>query len=111
MLFPFIEVPGPRQAFHYEGGDEPGYTQEMFIAIMHVISMALISRRTGRDLSEFIVHMKRHPHPAYVTDYELNTLQTVFPLFIVLSFSYTAVNIVRAITLEKESELKVTTVS
>lgn len=78
---------------------------------MHVISMELISLRTGRDLSSYIVYMKRYPYPPFIKDYELKTLQIVFPMFIMLSFSYTAVNIVRAITLEKELELKVIAVS
>lgn len=93
------------------GGDAPGYIPETFIAVMQVLSMELIMRRTGRNLSDFIVYMQRYPHPPYVKDYELKTLQLVFPMFIMLSFSYTAVNIVRAITVEKELELKVTTVS
>ncbi|XP_026317827.1 ATP-binding cassette sub-family A member 3-like [Hyposmocoma kahamanoa] len=78
----------------------------MFIAVMHVMSMELIERRTGQNLSPFIVYMNRYPHPPYVKDYELKSLQLVFPMFIMLSFSYTAVNIVRAITVEKELQLK-----
>lgn len=111
MVFPFFLFAGPRFQFSHEGGNSPGYTNELFIAIMHAMSMELIERRTGKNLSAFIVYMQRYPHPPYVKDYELKTLQMVFPLFIVLSFSYTAVNIVRAVTVEKELELKVKTVS
>ncbi|XP_026317826.1 ATP-binding cassette sub-family A member 3-like [Hyposmocoma kahamanoa] len=106
VLYPFISYPGPRSEFSVEGGNEPGYTNEMFVAVMHVVSMELIERRTGKNLASFIVYMQRYPHPPYVKDYELKCLQLVFPMFIMLSFSYTAVNIVRAITVEKELGLK-----
>lgn len=107
ILFPFVSYPGPRFDGAYEGGNDPGYTREMFIPIMHVTSMALIKRRTGRDLSKFIVYQQRYPHPPWRKDIVLKSFQLVFPLFVMLSFSYTVVNIVRAITLEKELELKV----
>lgn len=110
MLFPYFLYPGPRHPFRLDGGTQPGYASEMFLAIMHVTSMELIEERTGHDLSRFIVYMQRYPHPPYIKDYELKALQVIFPMFIMLSFSYTAVNIVRAVTLEKELQLKVKTI-
>lgn len=109
MVFPIFAFPGPRFPWSHEGGDSPGYVNEVFIAVMQVMSMELIMKRTGQNLSSFLVYSQRYPHPAYVKDYELKTLQMVFPMFIMLSFSYTAVNIARAVTVEKELELKVTT--
>lgn len=86
-----------------------GYVSEMFIAIQHVISTELVSRVTGQDLKSFAVSIQRYPHPAYMQDYAVNGLQFLFPMFIMLSFSYTAINIVRAIVVEKELQLKVPT--
>lgn len=72
-----------------------------------MISTELISRCTGEDLSSFRFVLNRYPHPEYVQDFAADMLQFLFAMFIVLSFSYTAVNLVRAITVEKEMQLKV----
>lgn len=81
----------------------------MFIALQHVISSQLVSKLTGESLRSFDVNLQRFPHPAYVHDLAVEALQFIFPMFIMMSFSYTAVNIVRAITVEKELQLKVNT--
>lgn len=79
----------------------------MFIALQQVISMQIISKITGEPLDSFEVNIQRYPHPPYVMDMAVEALQFLFPMFIMLSFSYTAVNITRAITVEKELQLKV----
>lgn len=106
-VFPVFEVSGPRSPFSWEGGNDPGYVNEMFIAIQHMISTELIRRFTGEDSSSFNFHLNRYPHPAYVKDSSTEVLQYIFAMFMMLSFSYTALNIVRAITVEKELQLKV----
>lgn len=80
---------------------------EMFIALQHAISMELVSRITGENLRMFRVNLQRYPHPSYVEDLAVEALMFIFPMFFMLSFSYTAVNIVRAVTIEKELQLKV----
>lgn len=79
----------------------------MFIALQHAVSSEIISRITGENLTEFDVNIQRYPHPPYVQDIAVEFLQFLLPLFLTLTFSYTAVNIVRAVTLEKELQLKV----
>lgn len=79
----------------------------MFIAIQHVVSMELISQLTKKNLHNFNVHLQRYPHPPYVEDLALEGLSIIFPMFFMLSFTYTAVNIIRTVTIEKELQLKV----
>ncbi|XP_028174675.1 ATP-binding cassette sub-family A member 1-like [Ostrinia furnacalis] len=106
-LFPAFELPGPRSRSS-DGGSNPGYVREMFIALQQVISTQLITRITGEPMESFSVNIQRYPHPAYVDDMAVEALQFLFPMFIMLTFSYTAVNITRAITVEKELQLKET---
>lgn len=84
-----------------------GYVNEMFIAIQHVVSMELISRLTKENLQHFNVHLQRYPHPPYVEDLAVEGLAFIFPVFFLLSFTYTAVNLIRTVTVEKELQLKV----
>ncbi|OWR47004.1 ATP-binding cassette sub-family A member 7 [Danaus plexippus plexippus] len=107
-IFPFFEVPGPRFPFSWEGGNDPGYVNELFIGFQHAISMELVELMTGQSLKDFTVHINRYPHPPYVQDLAVEALMYIFPMFIMLSFSYTAVNIIRTITIEKELQLKET---
>lgn len=79
----------------------------MFIALQNAVSLEIISRLTGVDMRNFNINIQRYPHPPYVHDMAIDIMQMLLPLFITLSFSYTAVNIVRAVTIEKELQLKV----
>lgn len=79
----------------------------MFIAIQHVISLELISRVSGEDLRDFHINVQKLPYPTHVDDVALTVFPQIMPLLIVMSFTYTAINIVRAITVEKELQLKV----
>lgn len=88
-----------------------GYVNELFIGFQHAISMELVELMTGQSLKDFTVHINRYPHPPYVQDLAVEALMYIFPMFIMLSFSYTAVNIIRTITIEKELQLKVTTIA
>ncbi|KAJ2946031.1 hypothetical protein O0L34_g4949 [Tuta absoluta] len=108
LLFPVFDVPGPRFPKSWEGGNDPGYVNEMFIALQQVVSTELISRVTGQDLTNFTVNIQRYPHPSYIEDLATEALQVLFATFIMLSFSYTAVNIVKSIVVEKEMQLKET---
>nr|QJX58398.1 truncated ATP-binding cassette sub-family A member 2 [Pectinophora gossypiella] len=106
-VFPMFEVPGPRFPYSWEGGNDPGYVNEMFIALQHMISSELVSKVAGVNL-DFDVHIQRYPHPAYIMDLAKEALQFLFPSFIMISFSYTAINIIRSVTVEKEMQLKET---
>ncbi|KAJ0177200.1 hypothetical protein K1T71_007209 [Dendrolimus kikuchii] len=107
LVFPSFEITGPRNRNSQIGGRDPGYVAEMFLALQQSISIELIARCTGVDaIRDYSIHMQRYPHPAYVQDSAVEALQFLFPMFIMLSFSYTAVNIVRAVTVEKELQLK-----
>ncbi|CAH0723431.1 unnamed protein product, partial [Brenthis ino] len=107
--FPLFELPGPRFPYSWEGGNDPGYVNELFIALQHTISMELISRVAGERLQDaFPVNIQRYPHPSYMQDLAVQTLIFIFPMFFMISFSYTAVNIVRNVTVEKELQLKET---
>ncbi|XP_053608124.1 phospholipid-transporting ATPase ABCA1-like [Plodia interpunctella] len=107
-VFPTFEVAGPRQRSSPSGGDDPGYFIEMFIQLQHVISTELISKVTGQDLSGFRVGFQRFPHPAFHEDFAIDIMQLLLPMFIMLTFSYTAINTTGAITGEKEMQLKET---
>lgn len=85
----------------------PGYVNEMFLALQHMLSTELISLLTDEDIRTFQVNVQRYPHPPYIQDQAQEALQLLFPMFMMLSFSYTAVNIIKAITVEKELQLKV----
>lgn len=79
----------------------------MFIALQHAISTQLVSKITGEPMPPFDINLQRFPHPSYLDDGAVQMLQFIFPMFLLLSFSYAAVNIVRALTVEKELQLKV----
>ncbi|CAB3224165.1 unnamed protein product [Arctia plantaginis] len=109
LVFPSFELPGPRFPFSWEGGNDPGYVNELFIPLQHAISMELISKMTGQNMrSLYTINIERYPHPPYWEDQSLSVLKILFPMFILLSCSYTAINIVRAIVVEKELQLKET---
>lgn len=84
-----------------------GYVNELFTQLQHCVSMELISRLSGRDMTKFDVIINRYPHPPFTFDHALEVMKFLLPMLIMLSFSYTAVNIVRAVTVEKELQLKV----
>lgn len=79
----------------------------MFIALQHAISTALMSSITGEPLQAFDIKLQRFPHPPYVEDFSAEVFQMLFPTFLMVSFSYAAITTVRAITTEKELQLKV----
>ena len=50
--------------------------------------------------------MQRFPYPPFVIDFLLQGLQALVSLFILLSFVYPCINIIKYITTEKEKQLK-----
>lgn len=60
-------------------------------------------------LRQIRVVLSRFPYPAFIYDVFILAIQNQLPLLLVLSFTYTSLNIVRAVVQEKERKLKVCT--
>lgn len=107
MLFPAFQVAGPRNRERNDGGLPPGYFREGFIPVQAAISRMYTQMMKG-DEEEIIpdIYLHRFPYPAYLSDPLLIGLEAFIPLIIMISFLYTAINIVKYITVEKEKQLK-----
>uniref|UniRef100_A0A8C3V5P2 ATP binding cassette subfamily A member 3 n=1 Tax=Catharus ustulatus TaxID=91951 RepID=A0A8C3V5P2_CATUS len=108
-LFPLFQLPGPREAKFADGGT-PGYLREGFLAVQHTVDRAIMryhaSASSASLLDNITVVVQRFPFPAYVNDLFLLAIQNQLPLLLMLSFTYTSLNIVRAVVHEKEKKLK-----
>lgn len=58
-------------------------------------------------LRQIRVVLSRFPYPPFIYDVFILAIQNQLPLVLVLSFTYTSLNIVRAVVQEKERKLKV----
>uniref|UniRef100_A0A4W6G854 ATP binding cassette subfamily A member 3 n=1 Tax=Lates calcarifer TaxID=8187 RepID=A0A4W6G854_LATCA len=109
-LFPLFQLPGPREQYDKEGGT-PGYFREGFLAVQHAVDRAIMRsyNRTAAAplLRQIRVVLSRFPYPAFIYDVFILAIQNQLPLVLVLSFTYTSLNIVRAVVQEKERKLKV----
>ncbi|XP_034781951.2 phospholipid-transporting ATPase ABCA3-like [Acipenser ruthenus] len=108
-LFPLFQLPGPRERDYNHGGT-PGYYREAFLAVQHAVDRAVIGsygNRSGAALLEKVsVSLSRFPFPPFINDIFILAVQNQLPLLLMLSFTYTALNIVRAVVQEKERKLK-----
>uniref|UniRef100_A0A8B9G513 ATP binding cassette subfamily A member 3 n=1 Tax=Amazona collaria TaxID=241587 RepID=A0A8B9G513_9PSIT len=108
-LFPLFQLPGPREAKFADGGT-PGYIREGFLAVQHAVDRAIMQYHANASstslLENITVVVQRFPYPAYVNDLFLLAIQNQLPLLLMLSFTYTSLNIVRAVVHEKEKKLK-----
>ncbi|XP_029015057.1 phospholipid-transporting ATPase ABCA3 [Betta splendens] len=108
-LFPLFQLPGPREQYDKEGGT-PGYFREGFLAVQHAVDRAIMRsyNRTAATslLRQIRVVLSRFPYPAFIYDVFILAIQNQLPLLLVLSFTYTSLNIVRAVVQEKERKLK-----
>uniref|UniRef100_A0A4W6GB51 ATP binding cassette subfamily A member 3 n=1 Tax=Lates calcarifer TaxID=8187 RepID=A0A4W6GB51_LATCA len=108
-LFPLFQLPGPREQYDKEGGT-PGYFREGFLAVQHAVDRAIMRsyNRTAAAplLRQIRVVLSRFPYPAFIYDVFILAIQNQLPLVLVLSFTYTSLNIVRAVVQEKERKLK-----
>uniref|UniRef100_A0A8C0IS39 ATP binding cassette subfamily A member 3 n=1 Tax=Chelonoidis abingdonii TaxID=106734 RepID=A0A8C0IS39_CHEAB len=109
-LFPLFQLPGPREAKFPDGGT-PGYIREGFLAVQHAVDRAIMQYHANTSathlLEGFTVVVQRFPYPPYVNDLFLLAIQNQLPLLLMLSFTYTSLNIIRAVVHEKEKKLKV----
>uniref|UniRef100_A0A8C9ZQF5 ATP binding cassette subfamily A member 3 n=1 Tax=Sander lucioperca TaxID=283035 RepID=A0A8C9ZQF5_SANLU len=108
-LYPLFQLPGPREQYDKEGGT-PGYFREGFLAVQHAVDLAIMRsyNRTSAAslLGRIRVVLSRFPYPAFIYDVFILAIQNQLPLLLVLSFTYTSLNIVRSVVQEKERKLK-----
>lgn len=92
--------------FYFEG-----YCREAFLAVQHAVDRAIMrsynKAAASSPLWQITVVLSRFPYPAYIYDVFILAIQNQLPLLLVLSFTYTSLNIVRAVVQEKERKLKV----
>ncbi|XP_078096553.1 phospholipid-transporting ATPase ABCA3 isoform X2 [Mustelus asterias] len=109
FLFPLFQVPGPREQYFKDGGS-PGYYREGFLATQLATDRAIIkyhaSSEAAKLLPLFPIEMLRFPFPPYIDDIFILAIQTQLSLLVMLSFTYTALNVTKAIVLEKETKQK-----
>ncbi|XP_025225531.1 ATP-binding cassette sub-family A member 3 [Theropithecus gelada] len=110
-LFPLFPNPGPREPTSPDGG-EPGYIREGFLAVQHAVDRAIMQYHadaaTRQLFQRLTVTIKRFPYPPFIADPFLVAIQYQLPLLLLLSFTYTALTIARAVVQEKERRLKAT---
>ncbi|KAL1278816.1 hypothetical protein QQF64_025489 [Cirrhinus molitorella] len=108
-LFPLFQLPGPREQHEPQGGT-PGYYREGFLQVQHLVDRAIMkaynSTAAAALLKRAQVQLARFPYPAFIYDVFILAIQNQLPLLLVLSFTYTSLNIVRAVVQEKERKLK-----
>lgn len=88
-----------------------GYIREGFLAVQHAVDRAIMQYHANASatslLENITVVVQRFPYPPYVNDLFVLAIQNQLPLLLMLSFTYTSLNIVRAVVHEKEKKLKV----
>ncbi len=103
-IFPTDDYNSPRHLDLQDGGP-PSYHNEGFLSIQNAVARAFIAKNnTTTQMPEVMV--KRFPYPAHALNTFLYLLQTIVPLFVLFSFSYSFANAVRFIAIEKEKQLK-----
>ncbi|XP_032896611.1 ATP-binding cassette sub-family A member 3 [Amblyraja radiata] len=108
-LFPLFQLPGPREQYFKDGGS-PGYYREGFLATQFATDKAIIKYHASAEkaslLSSLSMEMLRFPFPPYMDDVFILAIQTQLSLLVMLSFTYTTLNVTKAIVLEKETKQK-----
>uniref|UniRef100_A0A8C1CIE5 ATP-binding cassette, sub-family A (ABC1), member 3b n=1 Tax=Cyprinus carpio carpio TaxID=630221 RepID=A0A8C1CIE5_CYPCA len=109
-LFPLIQLPGPREQRDTCGGT-PGYYREGFLQVQHAVDRAIMKAYNSTAAEALLKHaqvlLARFPYPVFIYDVFILAIQSQLPLLLVLSFTYTSLNIIRAVVQEKERKLKV----
>ncbi|CAH1776854.1 unnamed protein product [Owenia fusiformis] len=105
--FPGFQRVGPRERGRTYGGS-PGYMREGFLPLQHVIDSELIRHKNpNATLEEDLdIQLRRFPYPPYINDAFVLVLQQQFPFIIMLSFIFTALQVVKEVVHEKEKKLK-----
>jgi ATP-binding cassette subfamily A (ABC1) protein 3 len=105
--FPQFSVPGPR-GLEYETGARPGYYEEGFLTIQHLLTMAVANAISNGSIADNELNLtaQRFPYPPFIKDIFFVSLQFLFPFILMFSFIYPAVNQTKNLVLEKERRLK-----
>uniref|UniRef100_A0A8C2PU12 ATP binding cassette subfamily A member 3 n=1 Tax=Cyprinus carpio TaxID=7962 RepID=A0A8C2PU12_CYPCA len=87
-----------------------GYYREGFLQVQHAVDRAIMkaynSTAAEALLKQAQVLLARFPYPVFIYDVFILAIQSQLPLLLVLSFTYTSLNIIRAVVQEKERKLK-----
>ncbi|RZB38621.1 ATP-binding cassette sub-family A member 3-like, partial [Asbolus verrucosus] len=105
ILYPIFQLPGPR---HPEDNSllEPNYRSRGFLFLQQALTSLLINNGENITKSPEIL-LNRYPYPSYLNDtFYSSAMETMVSLLIMLSFMYNYINTIRAITTEKEKQLK-----
>ncbi|XP_072399805.1 phospholipid-transporting ATPase ABCA3-like isoform X2 [Diabrotica undecimpunctata] len=122
LVYPVFQSAGPRSPDNATGS-APNYFAEGFLAMQHFVATALILADKGikyndTDLKELynffmnetdpfpLIYMQRFPYASWFSDQLLTALTSMLGMIVMLSFVYTCINTVKAITTEKEKQLK-----
>ncbi|XP_053687488.1 phospholipid-transporting ATPase ABCA3-like [Sabethes cyaneus] len=107
LMFPQFQMAGARNNERADGGYPANYFNESFIAVQSAVDRAiLLERNPNMELTPMF--LRRFPYPPYYSDPLLTGLENLLPLVIAIAFFYSALNIVKYITVEKERQLKET---
>uniref|UniRef100_A0A8C9F1E8 ATP binding cassette subfamily A member 3 n=1 Tax=Pavo cristatus TaxID=9049 RepID=A0A8C9F1E8_PAVCR len=105
------ELPAGLKCPKQSCAQQPGYIREGFLAVQHAVDRAIMQYHTNSSATSLLenvtVVVQRFPYPSYVNDLFVLAIQNQLPLLLMLSFTYTSLNIVRAVVHEKEKKLKV----
>lgn len=82
------------------------YTNTGFLVLQAAMDMAITVYLNGNNIPNFVPRVKPFPFPAYDDNGFVFGIKSILPLFLIMSYLYTAINIVREIVLEKERRLK-----
>ncbi|XP_063703387.1 phospholipid-transporting ATPase ABCA1-like [Culicoides brevitarsis] len=107
FLFPFIQQGGARNKEYDDGGVPPGYYRESFLTLQNAVFKTFANITAGdanTTLPENFI--RRFPYPPFTGDPLLQAMERMLSIFILLSFVYPCINMVKFITIEKEKQLK-----
>ncbi|XP_074034978.1 phospholipid-transporting ATPase ABCA3 isoform X2 [Leptinotarsa decemlineata] len=120
LVYPVFQFAGPR-SYPDPTGSIPNYYKEGFLGLQYAVTASLILASNNFTFDNFNdpnlaswalenrvpdINMRRFPYAAWSEDPLLVVLKAVLGLIIMISFVYTAINNIRAITTEKEKQLK-----
>lgn len=105
FLYPVQQHVGPRSAYSNYGG-VPYYPFSQFLFIQQQVVSAIINNGETESILPTI-YLNRYPNPKWLNDpFYGPEMSTVVVILIMISFMYNYVNTIRAITIEKEKQLK-----
>jgi ATP-binding cassette, subfamily A (ABC1), member 3 len=107
LTFPEISIPGPRKNDSVFG-DNPGYYEEGFMTLQHLISLAVVNYTSISNTSQlsYTVNAQIMPYPPFIYDIFLTVLQFMLPMIFMISFISPVASLTKNIVLEKERRLK-----